>query len=46
MERNDRQDVTPAELIELGTASKDTLGALGEIIEPMGLWHKAGISEE
>lgn len=34
-------------LIELGTASSDTLGLpLGEIIEPMGFWHKAGISDE
>ena len=33
-------------VVELGIASCDTRGGLGEIIEPMGLWHKAGISDE
>lgn len=34
------------DLVELGIASTETRGLpVGEIIEPMGLWHKAGISE-
>lgn len=44
MERDDIN--SDGELVELGTASTDTLGSLGEIIEPMGLWHKTGISDE
>jgi hypothetical protein len=31
---------------ELGTVSVHTEGGMGDIIEPMGLWHKAGISDE
>lgn len=34
-------------LVELGTASTETRGLpVGDIIEPMGFWHKAGISPE
>ena len=43
MEREEDRNGT---VIELGTASTETLGALGEIVEPMGLWHKTGISDE
>lgn len=36
-----------AELVELGPASTETRGLpVGDIIEPMGFWHKAGISDE
>lgn len=42
------RDITgqPEGLLEFGTASADTQGGLGQIIEPMGLWHKAGITDE
>lgn len=43
MERD--RDETSA-VIDLGTASTDTRGGVGDVIEPMGLWHKAGISDE
>jgi len=32
-------------LIDLGAASTETKGAFGVIIEPMGLWHRMGISD-
>lgn len=35
-----------AGLVELGTATVETMGALGDIIEPMGLWRRAGISDD
>lgn len=31
---------TDAPTIELGTASTDTRGPLGEMIEPVGLWRR------
>lgn len=41
----DRNDVDlDTGLVELGIASTDTLGGLGDIIEPMGLWRKNGLS--
>ncbi len=43
MERNDE---TVEVVIELGTASTDTKGPLGDMIEPNGLWYKHGISDE
>jgi len=42
MEREDFD----TELTELGTASADTEGAMGETVEAVGLWHKTGISDE
>jgi hypothetical protein len=33
-------------LVELGTASTDTQGAAGHIMEPGGLWMKEGISQD
>jgi hypothetical protein len=33
-------------MVELGTASQVTEGGMGDVIEPMGLWHKAGLSAE
>jgi len=42
MEREDFD----TELTELGTASADTQGAMGETVEAVGLWHKIGISDE
>jgi hypothetical protein len=41
----EREDLDPG-LTELGTASVDTEGAMGETVEAVGLWHKTGISEE
>jgi hypothetical protein len=36
-----------SKLIELGIASRETRGLpVGDVIEPMGFWHKAGISAE
>jgi hypothetical protein len=36
-----------SELVELGAATTATRGLpVGEVIEPMGFWHKAGISDE
>jgi hypothetical protein len=43
MERDDDFDQS---VIELGTASTDTQGPLGDMIEPDGLWYKHGISDE
>lgn len=43
MERDRTED--SREALELGVASVHTEGGMGEIIEPMGLWHRAGISE-
>jgi hypothetical protein len=43
MER--RQDEAEP-LLELGTASTDTQGGLGDMVETMGLWHRTGIAEE
>ena len=34
------------ELVDLGTASTDTEGAMGRIVEPVGLWRHEGISDE
>ena len=42
---HDRDNEAKA-LIELGVASTDTRGAFGEMIEPMGLWHKTGFNGE
>ena len=42
----EREEQAPADLIELGSISGETKGAMGEMIEPIGFWHKAGISEE
>ena len=42
MEREDFD----TELTELGTASADTEGAMGETVEAVGLRHKTGISDE
>lgn len=44
MERDIIEDTASA--LELGTASLVTEGAMGEIIEAMGLWNKAGISDD
>ncbi|MBX3562695.1 MAG: benenodin family lasso peptide [Sphingomonas sp.] len=41
----EREDSAPA-IVDLGTASHVTQGGLGDMIEPTGLWHKAGISDE
>lgn len=47
MKPDNRERENRSGLVELATASADTLGLpLGEIIEPMGFWHKAGISDE
>jgi hypothetical protein len=42
MEREDLE----SGLTELGTASADTQGAMGETVEAVGLWHRTGISDE
>lgn len=42
----ERDKQATADLIELGSISGDTRGAMGEMIEPIGFWHKAGISDE
>ena len=39
----ERDNETP--VIELGTASTDTRGPLGDMIEVAGLWHKTGIAD-
>lgn len=44
MERND--DSKRFELIELGSVSGETQGPMGNMLEPIGFWHKAGISDE
>ncbi|HET6942854.1 MAG TPA: benenodin family lasso peptide [Sphingomicrobium sp.] len=41
----EQEDFDP-ELTDLGTASADTKGAMGETVEAVGLWHKTGISDE
>jgi len=41
----EREDCAPA-IVDLGTASEVTQGGLGDMIEPTGLWHKTGISDE
>jgi hypothetical protein len=33
-------------LIELGSASTDTKGGMGDHVEAAGLWRKMGISDE
>lgn len=43
MERDIIEDTAT---LELGTASLVTQGGMGEIIEPMGLWRRTGISDE
>lgn len=44
--KSKRRDHPVRGLIELGTASRCTLGLpFGEIPEPMGFWHKAGITD-
>lgn len=43
--RNRRREESSA-LVELGRATSDTLGLpYGDIIEPMGLWTKTGLSD-
>ncbi len=43
MERdNDRLEP----VTELGTASIDTKGPIGDMIKAAGLWHKTGIADE
>ena len=37
---------SPESLVELGTASTDTQGGMGSIIEAAGLWHKIGLEED
>lgn len=37
---------TSADLIELGSVSDQTQGAMGEMIEPIGFWHRTGISDQ
>ena len=32
--------------VELGSVSRDTEGGMGEILEPVGMWHKMGISDD
>jgi hypothetical protein len=41
----EREDFDPG-LTELGAASTDTQGAMGETVEAVGLWHRTGISDE
>lgn len=41
----ERDNDTPA-TVELGSVSTDTRGAMGEMIEPIGFWHMAGIEDE
>ena len=37
---------TAAGLVELGSVSGETQGGMGDMIEPVGFWHKSGISDE
>ena len=39
----EREDQTTASVVELGTASADTQGPMGDTIEPGGLVFAAGI---
>jgi hypothetical protein len=41
----EREETEGTAAIELGTASLVTEGGMGDVIEAMGLWHKAGISD-
>ena len=41
----ERENETLEPVIELGTASTDTKGPLGDMIETAGLWHKTGIAD-
>lgn len=34
------------DLIELGSVSGETHGPMGEMLEPIGFWHKFGISND
>lgn len=43
MDRSNEQE--SGQLTELGIASSDTRGPLGDMIEAVGLWHKAGIAD-
>lgn len=44
MER-DNKTLAP-DLIDLGSVSAETQGPIGEMLEPIGFWHKSGISAE
>ena len=44
MERTDSQDIPQP--VELGSVTGDTLGAMGEMIEPVGFWQRTGIAED
>jgi len=44
MERDDK--TMAADLIDLGSVSGETQGPMGDMLEPIGFWHKAGISDE
>ena len=42
----ERDSIEASAVIDLGTASADTKGPGGDIIEPIGMWHKTGITDE
>jgi hypothetical protein len=44
MERD--SNMTPTGLIDLGSVSDETQGPMGDMLEPIGFWHKFGISDE
>ncbi|MDT9599874.1 benenodin family lasso peptide [Sphingosinicella rhizophila] len=44
MERDTK--TAPADLIDLGSVSTDTQGPIGDMLEPIGFWHKSGISND
>lgn len=44
MERDD--DILSAGLTDLGSVSTETLGPLGNMLEAIGFWQMAGISDE
>ena len=35
-----------ADLIDLGSVCAETQGPIGDMLEPIGFWHKSGISDE
>lgn len=35
-----------ADLIELGSVSGETHGPMGDMLEPIGFWHRTGISDD
>lgn len=42
----DRDEDKTSAVTELGTVSVDTQGAMGDMIEAMGLWRHMGISDD